>query len=244
MGLNRWVGCALALSFGSLLFACGGTAAQGAPGVRCGEGTVNIDGECVSTIDPVGISSDAGKSDAGGNGGGGGSEGDAAIEAEAGNAAVDAADANVDLLTACLGNTNVLILEGEAGNPLQSGFVRIEGGNGWSVETRGNGAPSTVVVRKGDWRTTFSTEARDEPLAVATYIDVQRAGEEAANHAGLNVSHNGLACDVVTGRFAVLELETLPSDAAAPSIGNFVATFEQRCDGGPALRGCVHVTGH
>jgi hypothetical protein len=49
------------------------------------------------------------------------------------------------------------------------------------------------------------------------------------------VSGDGRGCNTLTGDF---QIETL--DVTGGSLHAFTATFLQHCDGGAALRGCVH----
>ena len=83
------------------------------------------------------------------------------------------------------------------------------------------------------WGLRFAS-ADGSPLAVGTYTNVERVGNQAPSQPGLDVSGEGAGCSSLSGNFTVLEL----SYSADTTVQTFRARFEQLCGGSTApLRG-------
>ena len=109
----------------------------------------------------------------------------------------------------------------------------------WFIHTEG-ASDQTVVNQvsffaRNDtlfWSLDFAAPA-GEPMAVGTYENAQRFNS--LTQPNLQFMWSGSGCNVVTGRFEVLYLET-----TGRTVDRVHATFEQHCEGAPpALRGEV-----
>ena len=89
----------------------------------------------------------------------------------------------------------------------------------------------------GFWMLDFAAPA-GQPLVPGVYENATRWPFQAAGVPGLAVFGNGSGCNMLTGRFEVLEAVFGP----AGYIERFHATFEQHCEGiEPALRGEIQI---
>lgn|GEM_PF-4871140 len=84
------------------------------------------------------------------------------------------------------------------------------------------------------WRMTFAPAA-DHVLGIGRYEGAERAPFQSPGKPGLDVYGNGRACNKVTGRFNIYQVEY----AEDGKIQRFSADFEQYCDRGPALLGMI-----
>jgi hypothetical protein len=85
------------------------------------------------------------------------------------------------------------------------------------------------------WHLNF-TAPGDVPLVPGTYPMATRFPFQASGEAGLDVSGDGRGCNMLTGRFTVLEVVY----GAGTTITSFAANFEQHCEGqSPALFGSI-----
>ena len=73
------------------------------------------------------------------------------------------------------------------------------------------------------------------PLDAQVYSNATRWPFEAPGQAGQDVTGDGRGCNMSTGEF---QIESITMSGG--TLQDFTATFLQYCDGGPALRGCVH----
>lgn len=133
---------------------------------------------------------------------------------------------------------NVLYLDGDPSDWIHPGTETIVDGM-WV----GTASETDVVIQftppdiaDGFWRATFSTSKVGAPLAVGVYESAERNPFETDGHPGLDVSGDGRGCNMLTGRFEILEVQTNGTELVS-----LLATFEQHCEGVAAvLRGCVH----
>ncbi|MGE3811579.1 MAG: hypothetical protein AB7I24_08525 [Candidatus Nanopelagicales bacterium] len=89
----------------------------------------------------------------------------------------------------------------------------------------------------GSWNLILRAPAGDDLVEGQTYTDAQRAPFAEAPHPGLELSGHGRGCNVLTGRFTILELV---KDAGTGDVTGVAATFEQYCEGQqPPARGTV-----
>ena len=89
----------------------------------------------------------------------------------------------------------------------------------------------------GFWFFDFSAPA-GQPLVPGVYEGATRYPFQATNVPGLSISGDGRGCNMLTGRFEVLEAVYGPFGY----VERFHATFEQHCEGAPpALRGEVRI---
>ena len=89
----------------------------------------------------------------------------------------------------------------------------------------------------GFWMLDFAAPA-GQPLAPGVYENATRWPFQASGVPGLAVFGNGNGCNMLTGRFEVLEAVFGP----AGYVERFHATFEQHCEGfEPALRGEIQI---
>lgn len=85
------------------------------------------------------------------------------------------------------------------------------------------------------WRLNFAAPG-DVPLVPGTYPMATRFPFQGPAEAGLDVSGDGRGCNMLTGRFTVLEIVY----GAGTSITSFAANFEQHCEEqAPALFGSI-----
>ncbi|MFP5261881.1 MAG: Ig domain-containing protein [Blastocatellia bacterium] len=90
------------------------------------------------------------------------------------------------------------------------------------------------------WSLDFSTAGLGTNLAAGVYENARRAPFAAPGHAGLDVSGQGRGCNVLTGRFMVLDAK-FDYSGDQPKVISFAAKFEQNCEGGgPPLFGSIY----
>ncbi|MBI5507941.1 MAG: hypothetical protein HY903_04200 [Deltaproteobacteria bacterium] len=145
---------------------------------------------------------------------------------------------------ACLLGGNALFLDGDSGDAVHPGADSVVAGV-WTGTHLGGAAPNRVSItvvptdsaQGSSWTTVFSSEALGQSLNLQVYDFAERVDYAAPAHPGLAVSGDGVVCNTLTGRFEVLDW-SVQNDTV---LTGFTATFEQHCDGAPAvLRGCVH----
>jgi hypothetical protein len=141
----------------------------------------------------------------------------------------------------CLAGPNVIFFKGDSGDYIFPGTTTITQGT-WSIS--GNTQYLTVHVTPMDraqglwWDLDFSTQQLGQPLAVNVYRNAERAAFASPNHPGIDLGGDGRGCNEITGAFEVEKITV-----SGTSVTEFLASFEQHCEGGtPALRGCVHYT--
>jgi hypothetical protein len=230
-------------------------------GDNCGPGTRDDHGTCVVDESSLADSgADGDQLDATADGylaadGADGADGadDAFDEGSNGDAS---ADANTLFdPTPCLAGGNLLVVDGDPTDPIQPGPLTIDS----TAPDAGDAAVTswiqhTVFAVDGfvggteldtgqGWRVTFNLNDMNRALGVGEYEDIVSVGGVGyGDHAGLDVSGNGVECHVVTGRFRVIDYAAT-TDQQFPSltVRRLTATFEQHCNADPqALRGCVH----
>ena len=92
---------------------------------------------------------------------------------------------------------------------------------------------SALINGGADWNLLLSP-ATDAPLQVGSYENATRAGFNQPGTAGLAFDGNGNGCNIVSGRFDVLEATYDPEGGVA----SLAVNFEQHCEGAePALFG-------
>jgi hypothetical protein len=140
----------------------------------------------------------------------------------------------------CLVSGNVVFFNGDPGDYIFNSMTTITQGT-WSS----NASPSDVTVHVTPmsssqglwWDLEFSTTHLSQPLAVGVYRMAERAPFASPGHPGIDLGGDGRGCNTITGAFQVHSLRW----ADDAGLSDFLATFEQHCEGGPAaLRGCVH----
>jgi hypothetical protein len=137
---------------------------------------------------------------------------------------------------ACQVGGNIAYITGDPGDYITGGKTyTYQGANvtmSLAAPTHASGQLGTV----GDYQVDFSTDTLGMPLMVTTYENAQRWPFEDASHAGFSLFGMGAGCNTLTARF---QIETLNTDSSG--LVEFLATFEQHCDGAtPAARGCVY----
>jgi hypothetical protein len=85
-----------------------------------------------------------------------------------------------------------------------------------------------------DWTLNLAAP-QGQQLLPGTYLSATRWPFQAPTVPGLDVSGCGRGCNSLSGQFTVMEAVY----AVDGTVQRFHATFEQHCDGGPALRGEV-----
>jgi prepilin-type processing-associated H-X9-DG protein len=138
----------------------------------------------------------------------------------------------------CLGGGNVLFFDGEAGDYIHPGVATITQGSWTANQSTYQVHVHVDPASQTDglwWDVYFDSSKINQPLTAQVYAEAERWPFQSANKAGLDVSGDGRGCNMLTGRF---QIETL--DVTSSRLTSFTATFEQHCDGGPALHGCVH----
>jgi putative Ig domain-containing protein len=114
--------------------------------------------------------------------------------------------------------------------------------NAYALDNSGDGLVDDVRIRfsgsPGDfWGLSFSTTKLGEAMVRGTYDGVQGFLVEQAGHPGMDISGQGRSCNVVSGKFTVLDAK-FDYALSSPRLISFAATFEQYCEGGTrALRG-------
>lgn len=87
------------------------------------------------------------------------------------------------------------------------------------------------------WDLDFDTRQLGSDLVPGVYEMAQRAPFAGPGHPGLEVTGDGRGCNTISGRFEVHVFELQPSSS---TIKRALVSFEQHCEGGPAiLSGCV-----
>jgi hypothetical protein len=139
----------------------------------------------------------------------------------------------------CMAGGNVIYFDGDTNDYVHAGVDTITQGS-WRAQTSGDFV--SVHIDPTDraqglwWDLEFSSRRLGQPLAEQVYEGVERYPFESANTPGFWISGDGRGCNMVSGRFQIHELV-----ANGSQLSRFTATFEQHCEGGPAmLRGCVH----
>ena len=90
------------------------------------------------------------------------------------------------------------------------------------------------------WFMDFSVRNLGILLTPGVYENAQRYPFEQAGHPGLDVFGDGRGCNMLTGKFTIIEV-TLDHSFSPPDILTFAAEFEQHCEGAtPALRGTIY----
>jgi len=143
---------------------------------------------------------------------------------------------------ACLLGGNVLFFDGESGDWVHPGLGMVRLGS-WTAGASPAGAANYISVHvvPGDsaqglwWDTVFSAEQLGTPFAVQTYEGAERWPFQSPGHPGMDISGDGRGCNMLSGRFQILELTQ-----AGSTLQGLTVTFEQSCDGLPILHGCVH----
>jgi hypothetical protein len=143
----------------------------------------------------------------------------------------------------CLLGGNVVYFNGDPGDWVHPGIDTIVNAV-FTTSITPTTAPHTVHISVDPddpgqglwWDTDFSSRQRGEPLQPGLYEDAQREPFADPGHPGLNISGDGRGCNILSGRFAVWELEL-----SGTALRSFTATWEQHCEAGASqLRGCVH----
>lgn len=133
----------------------------------------------------------------------------------------------------------IIHLEGDPDDYIHPGSLTLRAGQ-WRAAVQGQhasievspAAPSDGLL----WSLELDASRFARPLAAGLYEDAQRYPVEAAGHPGLDLHRDGRSCTTIAGRFQVIDLATTNG-----VVTTLTVTFEQRCDGGPAvLRGCAH----
>jgi hypothetical protein len=148
----------------------------------------------------------------------------------------------VSALPAAAQSTTALFFDSQAGDYIGQGQQ-----NTWTPSTRQFTSRTefgmlTVMVLKpsgfGGWSLDYQLSFHmpfGGALAVGTYERAQR-GAFAANRPGLDINGNGRACNEVTGRFQIYEIEY----DAGGALTKLAVDFEQHCsDAVPALFGAL-----
>ena len=153
-------------------------------------------------------------------------------------------DAGTTTITddACDGPGNVLVLDGDVGDFIHPGFVKITDATWFRVQL--SPAADTIDVSldptnatDGDfWLLDFSTEKLGVPLAVGPHPDAERYPFEDAGHPGLSIVGDGRGCNKDFGTFTISQI-----GVSNGSLTSLRATFEQHCESqtAPALHGCI-----
>lgn len=122
------------------------------------------------------------------------------------------------------------VLVSEIGDPVGGGGLHAP-----SVFFVGGSDPGEITVGTTDFTLAFRAPA-GEALAPGSYESATSGTNHQPGDPAISV-FTGVAqgCDFVTGRFDVLELTRYQSG----SVRSFAVDFEQRCEGGPPLRGSI-----
>jgi hypothetical protein len=146
----------------------------------------------------------------------------------------DVGGVNVALPAAALQTHSFLSLVSQPGDWVGGGqtYLFTPATGTFSATSDGNRASLAIWEPSGYWSLVLAAPA-GQPLLPGVYPDAQRAPFADPGHPGLEVVHGG--CNTITGTFTV--------QTALYGSGNALlrldATFEQHCDGGPALTGEV-----
>jgi len=164
--------------------------------------------------------------------------------ADGGGSDADAGpDVVVGSVAECMVGGNVLYMNGDVNEFIHPGPVTIRVA-AWTPSMSPGSLPTKVsfYVVPSDagqgtsWSVDFGTDKIPAPMAVGVYEDAERAPFAPAGKPGLSISGDGRGCNVLSGRFQVVEF-----NRSGSNLTSFTATFEQHCEKGiPALRGCVH----
>ena len=157
------------------------------------------------------------------------------------DAAVVAADAReIPALAPCLVGANAIFFDGESKNFVHPGTALITEATFFAS---GNMSSATMRATPDDntqgnsWTLRFES-APGDVLTPGLYLDAVRP-ISAVNNPGLEVTGDGRVCNMIEGSFEIFELERSNNLVTKLSV-----TFEQRCDGNPALlEGCIVYNG-
>lgn len=136
----------------------------------------------------------------------------------------------------CQVGGNVMFFDGN--DFIYNGVLTVTSGS-WSVSGNAEHLAFNITpsgTGQGAWWS-LDFDASDVPidLAPGVYDMAQRYPFQSPDHPGLSISGDGRGCNTLTGRFQV---HAYDHDAAG--VTRALVTFEQHCEGGPAvLRGCV-----
>lgn len=144
----------------------------------------------------------------------------------------------------CVANGNVVFFDGDPGDFVFPHMASITQG-AWSVQAAANDITVSVtpmVSTQGAWwDLQFSTKFLSQPLGVDVYRTAERASFASPGHPGIDIGGDGRGCNTITGAFQVHSLTWASAPDGGTTLTDFLASFEQHCEGGtPALRGCVH----
>jgi hypothetical protein len=90
------------------------------------------------------------------------------------------------------------------------------------------------------WGLAFSVRNLGIPLMPGLYDGGQRYPFEDPGHPGLSIFGDGRGCNMLTGKFTIIEA-TFDYSFSIPDVVTFAAQFEQHCEGDPpALRGTIY----
>jgi hypothetical protein len=135
----------------------------------------------------------------------------------------------------CPGPTTSLVLESEPGDYIGEGETRTFQRNEITVARNHENGVTVDVAGAEKWRLEFSAP-HEGPLRPGPYEDAERFPFDSPAKPGLRISGDGRRCNVIAGRFDVLEIEVAPDG----EVLRFAADFEQHCEGmEPALLGRI-----
>ena len=107
--------------------------------------------------------------------------------------------------------------------------------------------PSTLMLEVNpsdthqgtDWRLIFDSSSLGTPLVPGVYENAMRWPFATDGHPGIDIGGNARGCNTIAGRFQVHFVELQPDNR---TVKRALVTFEQHCEGGPALlSGCIHI---
>jgi hypothetical protein len=144
--------------------------------------------------------------------------------------------------SACAGTSNVLVLDGDQGDYIHPGYVKIAAATQWQAQPSAANDNVALYIdptssQQGLWWHVdlAAKKSPGQSLAPGAYLGAERAAFRADGKPGIDIGGDGRGCNTISGSFWVEEI-TWDSGKLA----HLLAAFEQHCEGGSAaLRGCV-----
>jgi len=93
------------------------------------------------------------------------------------------------------------------------------------------------ITQGNNWTLSLDSYSypQGSPLVPGMYRDAQRSHSSSTGHPGLAFGGDGAGCNTVNGAFEIHDI-----NVTAAGLQSLTVSFEQQCDSGPVLDGCLH----